>query len=84
MNLRVPASSNAWSTEDVQRLRHLADSGLTLEIIATKLRRTRSAVRNKATMHGISLRSNGSLHRKEYRSTAPAMFLQRPSESGAE
>lgn len=49
--------SNEWSTEDVRRLRELAATGLAPETIAAALRRTESAVRNKAGMHGISLRA---------------------------
>jgi len=51
--------SNTWTMDDIKRLRELAVSGLSLETIAVKLRRTPSAVRNKATMHGISLSSPG-------------------------
>lgn len=45
-----------WSTEDLRRLRELAGSGMPLNAIAAALRRTASAVKNKAGMHGISLR----------------------------
>ena len=45
-----------WSTEDLGRLRELAATGMPLNAIAAALRRTASAVRNKAGMHGISLR----------------------------
>jgi hypothetical protein len=47
---------NEWSTEDLRRLRDLAATGTPLNAIAATLRRTTSAVRNKAGMHGISLR----------------------------
>jgi hypothetical protein len=47
---------NEWSTEDLHRLRELAATGTPLDAIAATLRRTASAVRNKAGMHGISLR----------------------------
>jgi hypothetical protein len=53
---RPTAGANPWSPEDVQQLRRLATAGTSLELIAVKLRRTRSAIRNKATMHGISLK----------------------------
>lgn len=49
--------SNQWSREELRRLRELVAAGTPLEIIATTLRRTVSAVRNKAGMHGISLRA---------------------------
>jgi hypothetical protein len=47
---------NEWSSEDLRRLRELAATGTPLNAIAAALRRTSSAVRNKAGMHGISLR----------------------------
>lgn len=47
----------AWSSADIRRLRELADAGVAAEVIAARLRRTHSAVRNKATLHGIPLRS---------------------------
>ena len=50
------AKRNGWSSADVRRLRELASSGTPVEIIAATLHRTTSAVRNKAGMHGISLR----------------------------
>jgi hypothetical protein len=53
----LPSATPSWSREDLQALRTLAQSGLTLEAIAKQLRRSASAVRNKATMHGISLAS---------------------------
>jgi hypothetical protein len=49
---------NEWSNEDLHRLRDLAATGTPLNAIAAALRRTASAVRNKAGMHGISLRSS--------------------------
>lgn len=47
---------NEWSSADLQQLRELAATGTPLVAIAAALRRTTSAVRNKAGMHGISLR----------------------------
>jgi len=40
-------------------LRILADAGYSIDAIANWLRRTKSAVRNKAGMHGISVSSSG-------------------------
>lgn len=57
--IRRSLPTNTWSTEDIRLLRQLAVDGTSLETIAVKLRRTRSAIRNKATMHGISLRRCG-------------------------
>jgi hypothetical protein len=51
-----PGRRNDWSSDDVRRLRDLAATGMPLNAIAVALRRTTSAVRNKAGMHGISLR----------------------------
>lgn len=52
----LPRASTSWSPQDIQCLRHLAEQGLSVEILAARLRRTPSAIRNKAAMHGISLR----------------------------
>lgn len=50
---------HAWSREDVSRLRELAESGAPVSLISTALRRSESAIRNKAGMHGISLQHSG-------------------------
>jgi len=47
---------NQWSVEQVRVLRALASQGLPADRIAAELKRSESAVRNKACMHGISLR----------------------------
>lgn len=57
--IRRTLSVNTWSTEDIRLLRQLATAGASLDTISVTLRRTRSAIRNKATMHGISLRRCG-------------------------
>jgi hypothetical protein len=46
----------SWSAAEIRQLKHLAQQGLPLKDIARHLRRTESALRNKAVMHGISLR----------------------------
>lgn len=61
VTLRFPSMSRAsrrkeWSSEDLRVLRELAATGTPPDAIAVTLRRTESAVRNKAGMHGISLR----------------------------
>lgn len=53
----LPRASASWSAQDIQCLRHLAEQGLTVEMLAARLRRTPSAIRNKAAMHGISVRA---------------------------
>ena len=50
---------NHWSAESLRKLRVLAEAGAPLGEIAVTLGRTPSAIRNKATMHGISLRHSG-------------------------
>jgi hypothetical protein len=46
----------SWSSDDVRMLRELSQQDLTIDAIAKLLRRSESAVRNKATMHGIPMR----------------------------
>lgn len=46
-----------WSSVEVKQLRELTDAGIGIEIIAARLNRSISAVRNKACMHGFSLKS---------------------------
>ena len=57
--LRRSIPANTWSTEEIRQLRQLATGGASLDTICVTLRRTRSAIRNKATMHGISLKRCG-------------------------
>ena len=45
---------NAWAAADVRRLRELAGQGISPGQAAKLLRRSESAVRNKAGLHGIS------------------------------
>lgn len=54
--LRRSIPANTWSTDEIRQLRQLATAGASLDSICVTLRRTRSAIRNKATMHGISLK----------------------------
>ena len=56
--MRSFSSSGAakmWSSAELKQLREFTDAGLAIEIIAARLKRTVSAVRNKAGMHGFSL-----------------------------
>jgi hypothetical protein len=55
-----PCAARMWSSVEVQQLRELTDAGIGIEIIAARLKRSISAVRNKAGMHGFSLKSIGS------------------------
>lgn len=57
--LRKSIPANTWSTDQIRQLRQLATAGASLDTICVTLRRTRSAIRNKATMHGISLKRCG-------------------------
>ena len=52
----LPAARSSWSSEEIRRMRELAAQNVSIETMAALLRRTPSAIRNKATMHGISLR----------------------------
>jgi len=47
---------SSWSTDDVRTLRELAQRDQPIAAIAKLLGRSESAVRNKATMHGIPIR----------------------------
>ena len=49
-----------WSIEEIRTLRYLVEQGLTAKSIAEALGRSEVAVRNKAVMHGISLRRSRS------------------------
>jgi hypothetical protein len=51
---RRQTQCNAWSQSELVQLRDLACEGLSPRQIATCLKRTESAVRNKALLHGIS------------------------------
>ncbi len=53
---RQSASNHAWSSADIRLLRELAGQNVPVEMIAATLRRSPSAIKNKAGMHGISLR----------------------------
>ena len=44
-----------WSSAELKQLRELTDAGIGVEIIAARLKRTVSAVRNKAGMHGFPI-----------------------------
>ena len=57
MKYKLGASARVWSSDELQQLRELAGACVLLDVIAAKLRRTRSAIRNKAAIHGISLRN---------------------------
>lgn len=52
--LRAPKT---WDPEDLRELRELAEQGIAPAVIAARLRKTESTIRNKAGMLGISLRS---------------------------
>jgi hypothetical protein len=54
----------AWSADEVRRLLDLAAAGMSVEAIATSLRRSPSSIKNKAGMQGISIRSSSSPHVK--------------------
>jgi hypothetical protein len=53
---RSAARFRLWSPHELQQLRTLAEEGVPLKCIAATLRRSEYAVRNKAGIHGISLK----------------------------
>ena len=55
-----PCAARVWSSVEVKQLRELTDAGIGIEIIAARLNRSISAVRNKAGMQGFALKSIGS------------------------
>ncbi len=56
------ASSKAWTTSEIRKLRELAGAGVPMQLIAIQLGRTVSAIKNKAGFHGISVHSSLSSH----------------------
>ena len=50
-----PSAAKMWSSAELKQLRELTDAGIGVEIIAARLKRTVSAVRNKAGMHGFPI-----------------------------
>ncbi len=50
-----PVIKRTWSADEVRTMRELAQQGLPLTSIAKVLGRTESAVRNKATLHGVTV-----------------------------
>lgn len=59
----VPSAAASWSIHELQKLQALVEARTSLVEIAKALRRTESAIRNKASLHGIPLRglSSGSV-----------------------
>jgi len=51
----VPSAVPSWSSHELQQLRTLAAAGESIDQIAKTLKRSVSAIRNKAGLHGISL-----------------------------
>jgi hypothetical protein len=51
----LPARAASWTPEDLRVLRELVGQGCSAQLIAKKLRRTESSVRNKVVMQGLSL-----------------------------
>lgn len=50
------AAPKTWTADDLRLLRELAGQGVPPGLIAAHLRKTESAVRNKAMMQGVSFR----------------------------
>jgi hypothetical protein len=53
--LQSPGNVKLWSSAELKQLRELTDAGIGVEIIAARLRRSVSAVRNKACMQGFAI-----------------------------
>jgi hypothetical protein len=51
----TPNSGEAWTDDDVQKLRELAEGNTPTGLIASKLGRTEDAINDKAQAEGISL-----------------------------
>lgn len=49
-------TGKAWTPQDVQQLRTLANQNTPTRVISLKLGRTEGAVRNRASEEGISLK----------------------------
>jgi hypothetical protein len=64
MATRKPRGPRAWSKEDIKNLRAFAKDRLSGTQAATKLRRTRGAVAQKAMALGIRFRSINRKRRK--------------------
>ena len=54
------AERRTWSVEDESNLRRLAEAGNSIEEIATALNRSRNAIKQRATLIGLSLGKIGS------------------------
>ena len=52
-----PRDARVWSSLELRQLREVSDAGMGVEIIAARLKRSVSAVRNKAGLQGFSLKS---------------------------
>ena len=50
-----PCAARMWSSAELKQLRELTGAGIGIERIAERLKRSVSAVRNKAGMHGFPL-----------------------------
>jgi len=61
MGFRRATYRNVWAMADVRRLRELAEQGMSPSQVAKVLRRSESAVRNKASLHGISFQRRARL-----------------------
>lgn len=54
----LPAARKSWSSEEIRKMRELAAQHVSIEMMSAVLRKTPSAIRNKAAMHGISLQQS--------------------------
>jgi len=75
---RTSSAVKVWSSAELHELRTLAMAGTAIEEMAVRLRRSVSAVRNKAGLQGISLRASGRLNTTPTRQVGVAEQRQTP------
>jgi hypothetical protein len=52
----LPSAANRWSRHELRQLQALVEARTSIRDIARILRRSESAIKNKAALHGIPLR----------------------------
>jgi len=52
---RLPKKVRVWTREDIRLLRELAERGVSVAGISARLKRSANAVRQRASIHGISI-----------------------------
>lgn len=52
----VPSAASTWSQHELRKLQALVEARTSIREMARILRRSESAIKNKAALHGIPLR----------------------------